>query len=298
MQLFYSPDYIAAGHAFPTTRKPGWIADSLDDSPIDCVNVVRPPALTAEEIATVHTREYVDALRTGAPRELAESQGFDWDPGLWTAATASNGGVIAAAAAARIEGVAGSLSSGLHHAKRDRGEGFCTFNGLALAARSLLHDGMRSVMILDLDAHCGGGTHSLIADEPRIVHTDVSVSPVDSYTPGPRGTLDMVRRSSDYLLTIERRLEERAAAPPAICLYNAGMDPHERCGIGGLAGITRETLAKREQIVFDWCVAHRVPVAFVLAGGYIGRLTQADLVNLHRLTIEAAARAAVAMRTG
>lgn len=297
MRLFYSSDYVAAAHAFPTTRKSGWIADSLRTIPIAGVEVVPPVSLTADEIATVHTREFVDAVRTGEPRELAESQGFDWDPGLWTAVSASNGGIIAAAAAARIDGVAGSLSSGFHHAKRDRGDGYCTFNGLALAARSLLRSGVPSVMILDLDAHCGGGTHSLVGDDARVVHIDVSVSPVDAYTPGPHGTLDMVHRSSDYLPTIERRLEERAAELPAMCLYNAGMDPHEQCDIGGLLGITHDILATRERIVFEWCAANRVPVAFVLAGGYIGRLTQAELVELHRLTIEAAVRVAKQIRS-
>ena len=33
--------------------------------------------------------------------------------------------------------VAGSLSSGLHHARADRGNGFCTFNGLVVASSVL-----------------------------------------------------------------------------------------------------------------------------------------------------------------
>src|SRR6185369_4139490 len=109
----------------------------------------------------------------------AESQGFSWDPGLWRMVLASNGGVVAAARAALQDGVAGSLSSGLHHARHERGAGFCTFNGLALAARAALDAGAGSVLILDLDAHCGGGTTSLIEREPRIWQSDVSVSGLD-----------------------------------------------------------------------------------------------------------------------
>lgn len=71
---------------------------------------------------------------------------------------ATNGGVVAAAISALEHGTAGSLSSGLHHARRETGEGFCTFNGLAIAAREALSAGARSVLILDLDAHFGGGT--------------------------------------------------------------------------------------------------------------------------------------------
>jgi acetoin utilization deacetylase AcuC-like enzyme len=52
-------------------------------------------------------------------------------------------------------------------------------------------------------------------------------------------------------------------------------------------------LAEREQLVLAWCRAHRLPVAFVMAGGYVSdQLSQDELVALHRLTIEAAAAAA------
>jgi hypothetical protein len=50
-------------------------------------------------------------------------------------------------------------------------------------------------------------------------------------------------------------------------------------------------LAARERLVFAWCRERRLPVAFVLAGGYIGPgLSVDELVALHRTTIEEAAR--------
>lgn len=102
---------------------------------------------------------------------------------------ASTGGAVAAALAAlQSGGSAGSLSGGLHHARRERGEGFCTFNGLALAGASALEAGAESVLILDFDAHCGGGTHPLIKDNPRIWQVDVSVDEFDDYTPSERCT--------------------------------------------------------------------------------------------------------------
>jgi len=74
-----------------------------------------------------------------------------------------------------------------------------------------------------------------------------------------------------------------------LCLYNAGMDPFEGCDTGGLTGITSETLLARERLVFDWCRDRNLPIAFVLAGGYVGsRLDEQGLVDLHRLTLSAA----------
>ncbi|MSP17662.1 MAG: hypothetical protein EXR73_13840 [Myxococcales bacterium] len=70
------------------------------------------------------------------------------------------------------------------------------------------------------------------------------------------------------------------------------MDPFEGCTTGGLAGITEAVLAQREELVFGWCRRASIPVAFVLAGGYVGdALDEEGLVRLHRLTIGAAARA-------
>ena len=77
------------------------------------------------------------------------------------------------------------------------------------------------------------------------------------------------------------------------------MDPFEGCAIGGLRGITREILAARERLVFEWCEARSLPVAFVLAGGYVGdRLDEEGLVDLHRLTLSTAATFATKLYGG
>jgi len=289
MRLYFSPDYVAAGHAFDTTRKAQWIVDSLREAPIPGVDLVAPAPLTRDQGEAVHDPAYVRAIETGEPRHLSESQGFRWDGALWRAVLASNGGVVAAARAAMEDGVAGSLSSGLHHARHDTGHGFCTFNGLAIAAKAALAAGARTVLIVDLDAHCGGGTASLIAGDTRIRQIDVSVSPVDSYESTDQCRLAMVRDAAEYLPTVRRMLASVDGEGFELCLYNAGMDPHEKCAIGGLAGITRDMLAEREQTVFAWCAKRRLPVAFVLAGGYTGpRLHRAELVALHRCTLSAA----------
>ena len=290
--IFYDEAYVCAAHSFDTTRKARWVYEGQQEDPNPSIEFQSPPPLTAKEVESVHDPAYVKAIETGEPRSLAESQGFAWDAGLWKMALAVNGGMVSAAKAAMQSGhESGSLSSGFHHARRETGKGFCTFNGLVLAAKAALGDGAERVLILDLDAHCGGGTHSLIKDDPRIWHVDVSVNAFDRYDSTERSTLSIVNAANDYLPTIDRELKRLLRTAPRfdLCLYNAGMDPHERCAIGGLPGIMMATLAKREMIVYEWCIVNRVPVAFALAGGYVGPdLTQEELVMLHRLTIEAA----------
>lgn len=291
MKLFYSPDYIAAAESFDTTRKSGWIAESLARNPVAGVEIVAPQPLTFEELAAVHDPAYVKSVRRGEPKPLAESQGFKWDPGMWLSVTASNGGVVAAATAAMTDGVSGSLSSGLHHAQQGRGASYCTFNGLVIAAKRALDKGAHRVMILDLDAHCGGGTHSIIDGDDRIRQVDVSVNIVDAYWANGSNTLDILRDADKYLSTIEARLAE--LGPFDLCMYNSGMDADERCEVGGFAGINADVLRQREEMVFSWAKQRGIPIAFVLAGGYCGSsLPQDELVKLHRFTIESATRQA------
>ena len=79
-----------AAHVFDTTRKAKWVADSLGRRPIKGIELVSPSSLSSEQLVQVHDPAYIRAVETGAPRSLAESQGFCWDAGLWSMVRASN----------------------------------------------------------------------------------------------------------------------------------------------------------------------------------------------------------------
>ncbi len=233
VRVFHRAEYVVSGYSFDTTRKAQWIADSLITAPIPGIELEEPVLLTCEQLLAVHDSDYVQAVETGEPRSLAESQGFYWDAGLWPMLLASTGGAVVAALAALADGVAGSLSSGFHHAAYGYGDGFCTFNGLVIAAYAALSAGARSVLILDLDAHCGGGTASLIVNEPRIRQIDVAVDRHDHYPETDQARLVLVKHSADYLPTIHGLLDalNRHGDAFDLCLYNAGMDPCARCTV-------------------------------------------------------------------
>lgn len=294
LEIYYDDNYTLLSHSFETTRKAGWIAESLIQKPIPEVLVRRPKPLTRRDLLEVHSADYVDALESGDPRPLAQSQGFPWEQDLLLMALFTSGGVVAAVESAGRFGIAGSFSTGLHHARRSTGKGFCTINGLVIAAKKAIGQGYRRVLILDLDAHCGGGTQDCIAFEPQIFQLDISVHPFDRYESGSNSRLVMIDQGGDYLALLEHELETLAASGERwdLCLYNAGMDPFEYCPHGGLEGVSRRVLMDRERIVFRWCRSQKIPVAFVIAGGYLGRrLERQDLVELHRMTIEAAVEA-------
>lgn len=281
MKLFYSDTYASTDYSFDTTRKSKWIADSLVASPVAGVRLVEPESLAAATVAETHSLEYVEAIRTGEPWSVASSHGFRWCEGLFPAVLASNGGLVAAVKAAMEDGISGTLSSGMHHARRDAGLGFCTFNGLAIAAKEALKAGVESVLILDLDAHGGGGTQSLISGNVRIQHLDIAVDQFDLH----EATIDLSGRSPlDYLTALDFALRDLR---PGLVIYNAGMDVAESdCGP---TGFNVNIIAAREVMVFEWAFNNRIPIAFALAGGYVSRdRTREELVAHHRCTIRAA----------
>lgn len=76
IRVFYSADYVLAAHSFETTRKARWVADSLAQRPLSGLQLGPPEPLTEADVKAVHAPHYVDAVRTGQPRALAQSQGF------------------------------------------------------------------------------------------------------------------------------------------------------------------------------------------------------------------------------
>ena len=71
-------------------------------------------------------------------------------------------------------------------------------------------------------------------------------------------------------------------------IYLAGADPYEHDRLGRLA-LSKEGLARRDQMVLDACLGHDLPLAISMAGGYAQDV--ADIVDIHFATVQAAARA-------
>ena len=293
LPIFYSPRYFCDGYGIDTREKAAAIAQSLTDAPINGVEVIAPDDVSKQAVLRVHQTRYVNAVLTGSPDSISIKNGIgEWSPGLRDSVLSSVGGAVQAAVIAYTnQQHSGSLTSGLHHARCAHGAGYCTFNGLAIAACEVIGQGAGRVVILDTDAHCGGGTASLIQGVKGVEQVDISVSSFDSYTSTDNARLVMSCGDS-YLEDISTALAGiNTDVPIDLMIYNAGMDPHEDCAIGGVRGISTEVLQLREAMVYEWAQRNNVAVSFVLAGGYSGgRLSKQTLTELHRLTIDTAAR--------
>lgn len=277
MKVFYSDDFTASEYAFDTTRKSKHVAERI----AGLVDITKPIGTFSDVTRSVHSETYVNAVISGDPLELAESQGFSWDEGLPVMAQAHMDGLLSAMTEVTVGSStrSGSLSSGLHHARFDRGDGFCTFNGLAAAALPHLMKGYK-VLILDFDAHCGGGTWDILSDIANFTQVDVSVSAFDAYAIDSNSNSRLVIADpSKYLSEIQNALDYAMKSDWDLVIYNAGMDPFN-------CGVNSEDLKKRE-----WMVSAAIddtPAIFALAGGYTWNgVTMEQIAELHSYTVEA-----------
>lgn len=281
MKIFYHKNYNAAKHESDTTRKSAYIAEKIG---LD--NLSSPDYMFGVATCTlfdIHDPDYVTSVNTGWNRELAESQGFEWDQGLPLSAKYSTAGVLAATDYALINNtIAGTLSSGLHHATYHRGEGYCTFNGLVAAAYNYYRT--KNICILDFDAHCGGGTVSMLSTLGmlhKVSQYDISTSDYDTYTEDENHRIFMAKNDRTYMDAIHTVLDDMVDWDNVdLILYNAGTDPYPM--------ISHELLYKRDRMVFNECTLRRIPCAFTLAGGYTWSQTMDSLVESHMNTIRAA----------
>ena len=285
LPIFWNPDYVRVGDV-ETRTKSGPLAKILATGEIPNIKIISPRPVSRADLLEIHEENYVDKLMND-------------DPALALSILASTGGVLAALDAMFSHGRAGSLSSGLHHAKRASDEGLCYINGLALAAlRAITKHGLNKVGVLDLDAHCGGGTFQLVGENEKVVLADVGCNSYDSWMPNSdRHHLEIIGNADEYLDAVKRALTHLDGVGALI--YNAGMDPFEGCSTGGVRGITREVLAERERLVAQWCEDTQTPAMFVLAGGYKGPNLDLDgVARLHLFTISEFARIQISTEQG
>ena len=278
--IFYNDKYVAPSTDFDTLRKSALIAERIPE-------LIHDPSCMVDEatkqIKKAHSPQYVKALRTGDPGYLSETNGFNWDEGVWEMAVNSTAGVLAACKTVlspemNAPKIAGSLSSGLHHARTGSGSGYCTVNGLAVAAYSFKN---LDIMILDFDAHCGGGTVNMLRDlgiDHRVSQYDLSTNMFDEYDEDENHMISIADNDENYLGKV-RSILASIDARYDLVLYNAGTDPYPR--------ISHKTLEERDRQVFERCVYLNIPCVFVLAGGYTFSQDMNSLVRSHLSTIKA-----------
>lgn len=269
--VFYTPRQVAVISSMsPSAGKPAHVVASWQTLGLPIV-IREPSAASVDDLASVHSRKFVEdvlaarcdnGFRNRSPQVAASLP--------WT-----TGSMVSAARYALNEGgVAVAPCSGFHHAGVEHPSGYCTFNGLMVAAVKLHKvDGARRVGILDCDQHYGDGTHEIIGH--------LGASRWIRHVTAGKGYPRNAKRFLDALPGIVRSFRDCD-----VLLYQAGADPHIDDPLGGF--LTDDELAERDDIVFEETKAMGLPIAWNLAGGYQTPLRK--VLDIHDRTMRACVR--------
>ncbi len=251
MKVFFCPAMVIDAQSYsPSAAKPGLAVASWQQRGF-ALDLVAPAPVTPEQLARAHDPAYVDAVLAGR-----RANGFgNRSPAVAASLRYTSGALVAATREALAAGgVACAPVSGFHHAGYDFGGGFCTFNGLMVAALEVLRTSMaRRVGILDCDMHYGNGTDHII----RHLHLEAEVT---HYSAG-----EVDQEAEGFLQSVPLRMRQLYAHCDVL-IYQAGADPHRDDPLGGW--MTTAQLARRDALVFQTALAMGLPVAWNLAGGY------------------------------
>ena len=259
------------------------------------VPVVPPRPATDHELATVHSAEFVAAVRrageSGAPFPESRKWGLGTDdnpvfPGMHEATALIVGGTLRAAElvmggeVARAFNVAG----GLHHAHAAQASGFCIYSDLAVAIRWIRQTHDARVLYIDYDAHHGDGVQGIFYDDPQVL--TLSLHETGRFLFPGTGFTDELGEGDGYgyslnvplepfteddsWLAIHRELlpEVFAAFRPEVVVLQNGCDGHVRDPLTHLRASTRlyvETVRQVRTLADQFCGGRIVATG---GGGY------------------------------
>lgn len=274
LRAFYHEDYyfpLPAGHPFQMEKFPGGRAIIQKEAPE--IRILEAGEASREELQRVHAEEYLRKVCEGSWSSAERVRmGLPVDPRLYRRCALEVGGTIAAGRAALEDGLAANLGGGTHHASHDSASGYCVFNDVAVAVRSLRSENPDLwTMVVDTDAHQGDGTHALFAGDRRTFTYSVHVEknfPARKVAGDCDVSLCRGVEGREYLDSFKKSVERAFLDfEPDLVFWVAGADIH-RDDRFGMMRLTEADIRQRNAYMIGLCRSWKVPLAMVYGGGY------------------------------
>ena len=258
------------------------------------------PLVTVKDLVTTHCPDYVERYLVGnQTEEELRNVGFPWSKEGVDRAFSSTGGTVAAATSicqvkrkrnAFIHGQhengldrskigklwSAHVAGGTHHAFKDRGEGFCVFSDIAVAANVILRDFpdvVKKILIIDLDVHQGNGNAVLFQGVDEVTTFSMHCS-ANYFSEKQNSDLDIELPQgcgdATYLGTLNHwlnRVKKGDAGDVDFIFFQAGVDILEDDRLGRLS-ITQNGILRRNEMVFDLADSLDCPICITMGGGY------------------------------
>ena len=253
-------------------------------------NILEPNKASIEELELVHDREYISKILNGT---LTDNEirrlGFNWSEILSNRSFLAVNGTLLTCKEALKNGIANHLAGGTHHSHRNFGSGYCVFNDMAYASKSLINSKLvKKILIFDTDVHQGDGTAEILKNNKDIFTCSIHCKNNFPFRKS-KSDLDIELEDNledkDYLDIVNKTLIDcMKECDPEIVIFDAGVDIHKDDKLGNL-NISSEGLLKRDKLILSFFKKHSIPVATVIGGGYSDDNT--ELAKRHSIIFEA-----------
>ena len=294
LRIFHSDRFVPQlpdGHRFPIDKY-GLIREQLIyEGSVEKSMLVESEPIAEEHILALHEAKYWEAVKKleVLPRAMRKI-GFPQSASLVDRSRRSVNGTFEAALWALDHGLGMNIAGGTHHAYKDRGEGFCLLNDIAISATYLLNQKLvRQILIVDLDVHQGNGNAHIFQSESAVF--TFSMHGKDNY-PLHKETSDLdiaLPSSMDdhaYLDILSQNLPDLIKElKPDLIYFQAGVDVLETDRLGKLS-LSREACKERDKMVLELCRKSDIPVVICIGGGYSMKIS--DTVEAHSNTFRQA----------
>jgi acetoin utilization deacetylase AcuC-like enzyme len=236
-----------------------------------------------DELLLVHSEDYIEKVKKWSASSETYLDREKWSPYrspyvLESARTAAGGliDLVNAVAEGKVKNGFALVRPPGHHALRSHGMGFCIFNNVAIAAKSVRKNhSFKRIAIVDIDAHHGNGTQSIFENDPDTLYVSFHQAGFFPYTgnesKGSAINLPMGFQSHDR--AYQKRFESVVAPAlmgfqPDLILVSAGYDGHWMDYMSNL-GLTLDGYAWLSQQLIQ--LAEKTShgrIVFTLEGGY------------------------------
>ncbi len=264
---------LPEGHRFPMVKYELIPQQLIREGIITSNNLFSPKPLHEETILLTHDKDYWTRMKNLelTYREM-RAIGFPLSPALVEREIRICQGTIDCTLYAIQHGVSLNIAGGTHHAFSDKGEGFCLLNDFAIAANYLLDKKTaKKILIIDLDVHQGNGTAAIFQNNPNVF--TFSMHGAHNYPfRKEQSDLDIGLQDGisgiEYLQILNDNLPLLIGkVQPDHVFYLSGVDILSTDKFGKL-NISIEECQQRDEIVFQLCKKHQIPVTVAMGGGY------------------------------
>jgi acetoin utilization deacetylase AcuC-like enzyme len=294
LKIAYSKSYahpLPEGHRFPMIKYELIPEQLLRNGIIEQDNLFEPDEVDEATVLLTHDKKYLDNLiNLNLDQKHIRRIGFPLSIELVKRELIICGGSIKCADFALQYGASHNIAGGTHHSFKNRGEGFCLLNDLAVSANYLLHQKKaENILFIDLDVHQGNGTASIFENNPNIF--TFSMHGKNNFPfHKERSNLDIELQDGcedlEYLNRLKENLQTISSLfKPDFVFYVSGVDILSTDKLGKL-GISKEACYQRDKIVFEYCKNLKTPVVTAMGGAYSEKIS--DIVDAHCNTFKAA----------